>query len=182
MTNKVHGFSWPEQALTGNLNTYVVRTLLDITPLASDSTYSPAYNLGAGPNYSDVRVVDSQYRLDKLVETISGRGQPVILGNVVQTTETYTGSSYDLPAASGLSGSFTVYNLLFTIEHNQSWEVQGNNETLAESLNDLNLASSTGFIYTTPTSNNNVSVQLVTPAIASTILLAALAVPTIKVF
>jgi hypothetical protein len=177
MTDKVHGFSGPEQALTGNLNTYIVRTLLDITPLYASGNYVPSYSAGAGPNYSDVRVVDSQYRLDKLVETISGRGQPVILGNVIQTSET---NPLDLPASATISGSVAVYNLIFTNEHNQAWEVAGNNETLAESLNDLSLASSTGFVYTTPTSNNNVSVSLLSPtsSIAGTLLLAALGLAT----
>jgi hypothetical protein len=182
MTDKVYGFAGPEQALTGNLNTYIVRTLVNITPIASTGTYVPSYVAGVGPNYSDVRVIDSQFCFDKLIEAISSRGQPVILGNVIQTSET---TPSDLPAASTISGSVTVYNLIFTIEHNQSWEVQGNNETLAETLNDLSTitgynGASVGFVYTTPTNGNNVSVSLLTPTsnVAGTLLLAALGLAT----
>jgi hypothetical protein len=176
MTEKVYGFSSPEQALTGNLNTYIVRTTLNILP-----TGTATYATGGGPNYSDVRIVDSQYRLDKLVETISSRGQPIILGNVVTTTEV---SPADLPVA---SGTVTVYNLMFTIEHDQSWEVTGTNENLAETLNDLSSVSgfdsqpSVGFVYTSPTTSNNVSVQLVTSATTATILASLLSFPTTKI-
>jgi hypothetical protein len=165
MTDKVYGFTSSGQHLTGNLNTYIVRTLLDIT-----ATGSASYTPGSAPNYQDTRVVDSQFRLDSLVQVISGRGQPVIMGNIVTTTET---TPADLPAA---SGSVTVYNLVFSIEHNQSWEVAGNNPDLAESLDGV-----VGFVFTTPTTNNNVSVSLVSPTLAGTVLAAALAFPTDKI-
>jgi hypothetical protein len=166
MTDKVHGFSWPGQHLTGNLNTYIVRTLVNITP-----TGTASYSLGTGPNYSDVRVNDSQYNLDNLVQTISGRGQPIFMGNIVTTTET---SPSDLPAA-GTVSPVTVYSMMFMIEHNQSWEVTGNNPDLAETLNGV-----LGFVYTTPTANNNVSVTLVTASLTSTLMAAALSIPLTK--
>ena len=143
MTNKVNGFSATGQHLTGSLNVFEVRTLLDIRP-----TGTATYTAGVAPSYQDTRDMDSQFRLDKLVETISLRGQPVILGGVVTSTET---SPTDLPAA---SGSVTVYSLRFAIEHDKSWDVTGaGNRTLAESLNGV-----AGFVFTSPTTGNNVSV------------------------
>ncbi len=133
MTEKVNGTSFAGQFLTGGLNFYKVRTTLDIraTGVLSDA---------------------SQKRLDKLVETISTRAQPVILSAVTESTET---DPADLPSA---SGSVTVYTLSFAIEHNMAWEVAGSkNPDLAESLDGIE-----GFVYDIAlTTDNNVAVALV---------------------
>ena len=133
MTQKVHGTVAAGQALTGGLNFYTVRTSLDIraTGAIDDA---------------------SQKRLDKLVETISLRAQPVILSAVTTTTET---SPADLP---GATGSVTVYTLKFAIEHNQAWEMQDSkNPSLGETLDGIE-----GFVYDIATTTaNNVSVTLV---------------------
>jgi len=133
MVTKVNGMSAAGQFLTGGLNYYKVRTTLDIraTGVISDA---------------------SQKRLDKLVQTISTRAQPVIMSAVTMTTES---NPSDLPAA---SGSVTVYTLSFAIEHNMAWEVAGSpNPTLAESLDGIE-----GFVYDIAVTNaNNVSAALV---------------------
>lgn len=133
MVEKVNGMVSSDQALTGGLNYYTVRTTLDIRPtgVLSDA---------------------SQKRLDKLVETISLRAQPVILSAVATTTET---SPADIPSA---SGSVSVYTLKFAIEHNRAWEMGGSpNPSLAETLDGVE-----GFVYDEAVTNsNNVAVALV---------------------
>lgn len=135
MTEKVNGMVAAGQHLTGGLNFYKVRTTLDIraTGVISD---------------------ESQKRLDKLVETISTRAQPVIMSAVVAATAT----ADDLAAIPGASSGDTVYTLSFAIEHNMAWEVQNSPyPTLAESLDGIE-----GFIYDiADTSDNNVVVGLV---------------------
>lgn len=133
---KIHGTSNPGQFLTGNLNFYTIRTTLDIRPSADKDPHDPA-----------------QSRLDKLVAVISTRAQPIILGGVQVTTEPKS-SVTDLPAASAVQGSdVTVYTIRFAIEHNQAWEVNGNNPNLAETLNGVE-----GFVHAYPTTDNNVAV------------------------
>ena len=132
---QIHGTSFPGEFLTGNLNFYLVRTLLNITP---SSVFNPADS--------------AQHTLDQLVQTISLRAQPTIMGQVTTTSET---APSDLPAAG--SNTVTVYNFRFAVEHNLAWEVVGNIPNLAESLNGV-----AGFVYTIPTTNNNVSVTLQT--------------------
>lgn len=136
MTQKVNGVSFPGQHLTGGLNYYTVRTLLDIRPSADKDINDAA-----------------QKRLNKLVETISLRAQPVIMGKVVESVEAKADIT-DLPAVAALpDGNVTVYVLKFAIEHNLAWEVEGNNPTLAECLDGVE-----GFVFTVPTTGNNVAV------------------------
>ena len=145
MSDNVNDFvSAPYVALTGVQNFYTIRTLLDIRP-----TGTASYSAGTGPNYTDVRTLDSQERLDKLVETISTRAQPIFLSGVVVTSES---SPTDLPAA---SGTVNVYTIKFSVEHDQIWVVTGNNPTLAESFNGV-----LDFVNTSPSTNNNISVTL----------------------
>jgi hypothetical protein len=142
MVEKVHGTSFPGQALTGNLNFYAIRTLLDIRPSAAKDPNDPA-----------------QKRLNKLIETISLRAQPVILGSVEVATELRS-SNVDLPSRTdtvtypGTSTEVPVYTLIFAIEKNWAWEVVGvANPTLAESLNAVE-----GFVYEWPQNDNNVNI------------------------
>lgn len=135
MTDKVNGTSFAGQFLTGGLNFYKVRTTLDIraTGVISDA---------------------SQKRLDKLVETISLRAQPVIMSQVTSAVAT----ADDLAAIPGAVSGNTIYVLSFAIEHNMAWEVQGSsNPTLAESLDGIE-----GFVFDIAvTDDNNVAVALV---------------------
>lgn len=133
MTEKVNGVVAAGQHLTGGLNFYKIRTTLDIraTGVISD---------------------ESQKRLDKVVETISTRAQPVIMSAVTTSVET---NPADLP---GATGSVNVYTLSFAIEHNQAWEVENSvYPTLAESLDGIE-----GFVFDIAVTNdNNVAVELV---------------------
>lgn len=133
MVDKVNGVAAAGQFLTGGLNFYKVRTTLDIR---------------ATGNIADA----SQKRLDKLVEAISTRAQPVIMSAVTTSTES---NPSDIPSA---GANASVYTLSFAIEHNMAWEVSGSsNPTLAETLDGVN-----GFVYDIAvTNNNNVAVALV---------------------
>ncbi len=131
MVERIHGKVNAGQSLTGGLDFFRIRTTLDI-------------RAGA---YGDA----SQKRLDKLVQVISTRAQPVILRDVVVSTET---DPADLPAA---SGSVSVYTLEFAIEHRGAWTITTNDPTLAETLDGIE-----GFVYDfANTTDNNVAVDKV---------------------
>ena len=96
MVDKVHGTSFPGEHLTGNMDFFTVYTTVNITPSAS-----------ADP------AAASQVALDKLVETISMRAQPVIMGGVVTNVGTDPGS---VPAY--VSGN--TYTFRFAVEHTKA--------------------------------------------------------------
>lgn len=130
MVEKINGNVASGESLTGNMNWFTIRTTLDIT---------------ATGNIADA----AQKRLNKLVEIISLRAQPVIKGRIIVTSETAPVS--DLPVTASASGAVSVYTFKFAIEHDKAWDA----EELAESLNGVE-----GFVYTTPTAGNNVSVVM----------------------
>jgi len=130
MVERVHGAAVPKEFLTKDMDFFLLRTLVNITPTG---------------NFADA----SQRAFEKLIETISTRAQPVIIGSVTATTEV---DPVDLPAASGL-GPVPVYNFRFAIEHPDAWTSP--DISLEESLHGI-----AGFVYTTPTAGNNVSVTL----------------------
>lgn len=132
MVERVNGTVKPNQSLTGGLNFFTVRTTLDIR-------YSATGDLSN----------EAQKRLNKLVEVISTRAQPVIIGDVAVSTE--TAPIADLPVTASSTGDVTVYALNFSIEHNLAWEA----EALAEVLNGV-----AGFVYNVPTDQNNVAVVM----------------------
>lgn len=132
MVERVNGTVKPNQSLTGGLNFFTVRTTLDIR-------YSATGDLSN----------EAQKRLNKLVEVISTRAQPVIIGDVAVSTE--TAPIADLPVTASSTGDVTVYALNFSIEHNLAWEA----EALAEVLNGV-----AGFVYDVPTDQNNVAVVM----------------------
>jgi hypothetical protein len=84
MVDKVNGHVLAGESLTGNIDFFTLTTSVNI--LASDNGGNPA----------------SQARLDKLVEVISLRGQPIIMGTP------FTASSN--------------YVFKFAIEHTGAWE------------------------------------------------------------
>ncbi len=136
MTQKINGMTAAGQFLTGGLNFYKVRTTLDIRP-------------AGGLVVAEGAPITSQMRLDKLVETISTRAQPVILSAVADPV--VEADPDDL-----VGTNVEVYTLSFAIEHNMAWEVAGSkNPDLAESLNGV-----AGFIND-GIAVGNVSVQLV---------------------
>jgi hypothetical protein len=131
MVEKVNGYSRKGDFIRRELDYYLVRTTLDITP-------------------TGVLSDPSQRRFDKLIETVSLRAQPIIIGDVFTTTEDVPVA--DLPVTLTVSAStVTVYNVRFAIEHEMAWE--NTSISLADSLDGIE-----GFVHTVPTTNNNVSV------------------------
>lgn len=128
---KVHGVTDAGEFLTGDMDFFTVRSLVDIT---TDPDGDPA----------DV----SQIALDKLVETISTRAQPIILGSV--TTE--VGPDYS--DFVGFSGG-TVYVLKFATEHTAAWGPLDNTQ-VTELMDALDGVA--GFV--SDGSTNNVVVDL----------------------
>lgn len=132
MVERVNGAATAGEFLTKNMDFFMVRTTVDITPTG---------------NFSDA----SQKRFEKLVEAISTRAQPVIMGNVYTTDE--VAPVADLPVTSASSGAtVTVYNFKFAIEHAEAWDNTG--VDLADTLDGVD-----GFISTIPTDDNNVTVE-----------------------
>lgn len=148
MVEKVHGYTETGyESLTGNMDFFTVRTLVPILTkdqdLSSDFSGVPGGVVLAGDD-------TTQESLDVMVETISTRTQPVIMSPVSVTREP-VGSVTDLPAVSDDGdGNATVYTLKFAVEHTVAWD-----ETL---LSDAFHNAASGFVWTTPTTNNNVSV------------------------
>ena len=132
MVDKIHGMVNKGQNLTGSLDTYTIRTTLDIRP-------------------TGVLADASQDRLNKLIEVISLRAQPVIRSAVKTSTET---NPSDIPSA---VGSVTVYTLTFSTEHRGAWELGSSpNPSLAETLDGV-----AGFVFDVAnTASNNVAVAL----------------------
>ncbi len=132
MVEKVNGTAFAAENLTGNMDFFVVRTTLDITPTG---------------NLEDA----SQVRFEKLIEAISTRTQPVVLGNVFMSDE--VAPVADLPVTGASSGAtVTVYNFKFAMEHAEAWDNTGID--LADTLDGVE-----GFVSTIPTDGNNVSVE-----------------------
>lgn len=133
MTDKVNGFvgrAWAgnvdnsAESLVGSLDIFTFSTTLDITP-----TGVATYTAGTqATNYVDTRVQDSQWLFDKIIETISTRGQPVVLTNVVSASSSTSG----IPAAG--STATTVYSFTFMIERSGSWYNVSNDGTVDLSL------------------------------------------------
>lgn len=103
---RIHGNAFEGQALTGGLDLYTITTTLDINPVGVDTTngtFDPEFlplelASGATPNGAQ--------RFNKLIELISTRAQPVIIGGVAATT-----------------GDTPTYSFTFYIEHPYAWEV-----------------------------------------------------------
>lgn len=157
MTNKVHGFvNLHSQNLTGGIDVWKFVTTVDITPTGA-RVYSPA---SLANNWHDqIDLTDaatlSQYLLDKVIETISLRGQPVLLSSVNTTPITSANASQFLDASgnpifpTAVAGA-TAYSFVFMIEHDGSWDVAGaNNPTLSETIGNI-----TGFEYGTSNPGN----------------------------
>ncbi len=133
MVEKVNGYASAGDFIRRDMDFYTVRTTLDITPTG---------------DLSDI----SQKRFDFLVQTVSLRAQPVILGNVFTTLEVAPVADLPITGVSYPSGaSVTVYNVRFAVEHQNAWEDVP--VSLEESLDGF-----FGFVYTVPATENNVSV------------------------
>lgn len=159
MTDKINGFVGragyvngqpavdnSAMALTGSLDIFNLYTTVDITPTGK-SSYNAATQ---ATNYVETRVHDSQWLLDKIIEVISTRGQPVVLTNVSSSTVAADAAS----TAGGLSG--TVYQFTFMIEHAASWFDNNGKLMLPEALNGVG-----SLVYVDGGASNNVAVSLV---------------------
>lgn len=134
MVEKVHGYAKAGDFIRRNMDFFTLRTVLDITPTG---------------NLSDI----SQKRFDFIVQTISLRAQPVILGNVFVTNEVTPVPDLPITSVSYPSGStVAVYNVRFAIEHESAWD--NTPISLEESLD-----GHFGFVFTVPATYNNVSVE-----------------------
>lgn len=132
MVDKVHGMVGAGQFIGGGYDVYTVRTTLDIRA-------------------TGVITEESQKRLDKLIQTVSTRAQPIVLEAVTVAEET---SPADIPSA---TGAVDVYTLKFAINHKGAWEITDSSPTLGESLNGIE-----GFVYDiADTADNNVAVALI---------------------
>lgn len=133
MVEKVNGAAVPGEFLGKNLDFFVVRTTLDITPTGS---------------LADA----SQMRFEKLIQTIATRAQPIVMGGVVVVDE--VAPVADLPSTGALASGdpVQVFTLKFAIEHTEAWDNTGID--LADSLDGVE-----GFVSTIPTDGNNVSVE-----------------------
>jgi len=165
MVQKVHGYSFPGEFLTGNMDFLTLRTTLDITPngivvQADDPNYidDPVlpYTDVNGNVYNTVAAYNAarqvQIRFNKLIEIISTKAQPVIVGGVPDP-EVELAPVPDLP----VTGSFAsgtpvnVYTFKFAIEHTEAWDPND----LEDALDGI-----AGFVKSTLPNTTNVSVVL----------------------
>ena len=161
MTERVHGHVFAGEHLTGKFDFFTVKTIKDIRPtgLAQDLNgkllEEPKFPFTAnGVTYANAAEYnaarESQRRFDKLIQTISLRAQPVVIGEVT-VANNVTPPVSDIPAAGDSSDpAVAVYTFKFVIEHTQVWDA----EDLAVALDGIE-----GFEYSLgDTSANNVIV------------------------
>lgn len=148
---KVHGYTKSGyEALTGDMDFFVLRTLVPILPYGKDVSGD-----FSGAPSAAVLVGDdvTQYNLDVLVETVSLRAQPIIMSEVKVTRESLS-SVVDLPGTSDEGDGFdTVYSLCFAIEHTEAWE---DGDLLLEAFD----ASAAEFVWRVPATGNNVALSV----------------------
>lgn len=141
MANKVHGFNHgSKQNLTGGLDFFTVYTSANVTPTGVRK-YVPGTMASNYLDTLDLTDADTkaQYNLDKLIEVISTRGQPVFISGITSGA-TVPATVTDFTPASGA----TVYSVQFAIEHNFAWDVSPSTiPNLPETLNGIG-----DFVYT----------------------------------
>jgi hypothetical protein len=105
MTDKVHGFSHtPDQFLSGGLKMFTVTvTGVDMTA----KTTTPASGAGG---MADVSTESHSPDFDKVVEIISTRAQPVIMGAVSATTFNFAVEHNDIFATNGKLDDYAQFN------------------------------------------------------------------------
>lgn len=158
MVDRVHGYAFSGESVSKDMEFFTVQTTLNVTPTGviadaarvnPTATYPFTFN---GTTYANVGEYNAaktqQARFDALVKAMSTRAQPVIIGSV--TSEDQTAPVAGLPVTDASSGAtVTVYSVVMAVEHGNVWD--GND--MGDLLNGVE-----GFVYTTPTTNNNVSV------------------------
>jgi len=114
---RVHGSASPGEFLTKDMDFFKLRTTLDISLAGVES---PTDDPETTP--TDFPGVNSQERLNKLIETINLRAQPVLISDINETTETAPVADLPITNVDYSSGdSVTVYNISFAIEHKGAW-------------------------------------------------------------
>lgn len=135
MAQKVNGYNHgSRQNLTGGLDFYTIYTTANITATGVRKYVSGTLL----SNYRDQldltdAATKSQYNLDKLIEVLSSRGQPVFISGVTSGA-TVPATVTDFTPASGA----TVYSIQFAIEHNMAWDVISD---AADAANPLNVGT-----------------------------------------
>jgi hypothetical protein len=165
MVQKVNGFSNSGEFLTGNLDFFTLRTTLDITPNgivaeadSADYIDDPVlpYTDINGAVYNTVAAYnaarDVQIRFNKLIETISNKAQPIIVGGVPDP-EVELAPVPDLPVTGSLTSGtpVNVYTFKFAIEHTEAWDPND----LEDALDGIS-----GFVKSTLPNTTNVSIVL----------------------
>ena len=113
---RVHGFSYPGNHIGAGLNYYTIYTTVDITPTGIGALIVPR---GNPPGVYTDTVSNSQLMLDKLIETISLRAQPVVMSQITSMAYSdYVNTA--TPTFHPASG--TVWSMSFAIEHNGAWD------------------------------------------------------------
>jgi hypothetical protein len=115
---RVHGFSFPGYHIGAGLNYYTIYTTIDITPTGIGALFIPR---GTPPGVYTDTVSNSQLMLDKLVETISLRAQPVVMSQITSMSAADYNAT-NTPTFDPASG--TVWSMSFTIEHNGAWDTK----------------------------------------------------------
>ena len=165
MTRKVHGFADVDESLGKNYDFFIFRTVVDIQPTGvvvplSDPNYIDNVTLPVtikGVTYTTPAqynaALDSQKLFNILMETVSLRGQPVIVGEVIVVNQ--SGPDGDLPITNTYSVPYDVFNVRFVVEHNQSWDP----DELEDALNGLGLGTpATTFVKSTAPNVTNIYV------------------------
>jgi hypothetical protein len=110
-----HGFSAPGNHITASLNYYTIYTTIDITPTGIGQMVIPN---GTPPGvYNDV-VSNSQLMLDKLIETISLRAQPIVMSQITSVAF----GSFVAVDTTFVPTAGTVWSMSFAIDKNGAWD------------------------------------------------------------
>lgn len=165
MTRKVHGFADVDESLGKNYDFFIFRTVIDIRPTGvivplNDPNYIDNVTLPVtikGVTYTTAAAynaaLNSQRLFNLLIETISLRGQPVIVGDVFVVNQ--NAPDPQLPITNTYSSPYDVYNLRFVVEHNQSWDP----DELEDALNGLGLGTpATTFVKSSVPNTTNIYV------------------------
>jgi hypothetical protein len=158
MVYNLNGKATAGEAVGRNMEFWTIKSSLDIRPTGVTSTRAemgitvfPATVFGqtfANSGAYDA-AYDAQKRFDAIVRTISLRVQPIIVGAVVQATEALPVAG--LPVLGAGPGTAATYTLRFATDYAAAWD------NVEQSIADI-LNGQVSFVFTTPTTGNNVSV------------------------
>ena len=167
MTRKVHGFADVDESLGKNYDFFIFRTVIDVRPTGvvvplNDPNYIDNVTLPVtikGNTYTTAAAynaaLNSQRLFNLLIETISLRGQPVIVGEVFEVQQFSPDPQLPITGSASFTTPYFVYNLRFVLEHNQSWDP----EELMDALDGIGLGTpATTFVKSTAINTTNIYV------------------------